>query len=258
MFKSAIRIVLVFFSFLFCLQEAKAQNSYVSLSPAITEIIYAIGAQDGLSGVSTECDYPAAVQKKPKIGNTYYVNKELIIRLKPDYIFADAGSEYAFNRIYSTKTKPVFFRFESLNDIYKNIYEIGKYTEHEKEAQILVSSLKKSIYATKEKEPKRILYLVQTNPMISIGEKSFISDVIKASGQISVTEELKTAYPSISKEFALKAEPQIVVAGFRTDNNQLYQLFPHSKIIFLSKETLDFINRPGPRIYKAVQYFSRL
>ena len=94
--------------------------------------------------------------------------------------------------------------------------------------------------------------------MNSICKKSFITDVIQKSGQLSVKSNYNANYPTISEEFAVKSSPDIVVVNFFDDTRRLRQLFPHSKIIILSKEERDVINRPGPRVYKSVQYFSKL
>ena len=59
----------------------------ISLAPAVTEIIYALDVQDNLIGVSTACNYPKEAMLKEKVGDAYFLNKEKIIRLNPDYIF---------------------------------------------------------------------------------------------------------------------------------------------------------------------------
>ena len=94
--------------------------------------------------------------------------------------------------------------------------------------------------------------------MITIGQKSFITDVIKKSGQKSVTDNLNSFYPVISEEYAIKSKPDIIILNFPFDTKRLKQLFPTSKIITLTKEENDVINRPSIRIYKAVEYFSNL
>ncbi len=50
--------------------------------------------------------------------------------------------------------------------------------------------------------------------MITIGSKSFITDVIKKSGHVSVTEELKYHYPDVSKEYLIRTNPDVIFASF--------------------------------------------
>jgi ABC-type Fe3+-hydroxamate transport system substrate-binding protein len=105
---------------------------------------------------------------------------------------------------------------------------------------------------------KKILYLVQSTPMISIGNKSFITDVIKVSGQNSITKDFNSYYPTISEEFAIKSNPDVVVVSFYSDTQLIKKFFPNSKIIFMSQEQNDIINRPGPRINKSIKFFANL
>ena len=247
MFGLISKIICLFFGvFFFCSYAYAEKTTYVSLTPSITEIVYALEAQDNLIGVSTECNYPIEASLKTKIGNTFFVDREKIIRLKPDYIFSMESTQYLLASFKYSQIKPIFFKFDTIDDVYTQ------------QAGELISSIKEQISKIKTNSPKKILYLVQVNPMISIGKKSFITDVIQKSGQLSVTSNLNAYYPTISEEFAVKSSPDIVVVNFFDDTRRLRQLFPHSKIIILSKEERDVINRPGPRVYKSVQYFSKL
>lgn len=255
------KIVFLFLTVLSCCSYVYAEEkkvTYVSMTPAITEIIYSLDAQDNLLGVSTECNYPKEASIKIKIGNTFFIDKEKIIKLKPNYIFSMDSTQYLFNNFKYSYIKPIFFKFNSVEDIYKNIEDIAKLLNKTSQSEKLIFSIKKHISETKTNSPKKILYLIQVNPMISVGKNSFLSDIIKKSGQISVTSNLDAYYPTISEEFAVKSSPDVIVVNFFDDTTRLKILFPNSKIIILSKEERDFINRPGPRIYKSVQYFSKL
>ena len=86
-------------------------NSYVSLSPVLTEIIYALNAQDNLLGVSNVCNYPDKVKEKEIIGDTYFVNMEKIVQLKPDYLFTMFSNKPMLGQLALTKTKAIYFEF---------------------------------------------------------------------------------------------------------------------------------------------------
>ena len=259
MFGLISKIICLFFGvFFFCSYAYAEKTTYVSLTPSITEIVYALGAQDNLVGVSTECNYPKEASLKTKIGNTFFVDREKIIRLKPDYVFSMESTQYLLASFKYSQIKPIFFKFDTIDDVYKNIEYIARLSNKTQRSEKLISGIKKQISESKTNSPKKILYLVQVNPMISIGKKSFITDVIQKSGQLSVTSNLNAYYPTISEEFAVKSSPDIVVVNFFDDTRRLGQLVPHSEIIILSDEERDIINRPGPRVYKSVQYFSKL
>lgn len=243
-----------------CNVYAKIANTptFVSLTPVTTEIMYAIGAQNSLIGISTRCNYPAETKNKEKVGDNFFLNKEKIIRLNPDYILAIDSSQPILNDFNKTNIKPIFFKFSSIDDVYKNILAIGKLTNKEQNAHILVKNIEAKINLYKTQHPKKILYLIQPEPMITVGNKSFISSVIKKSGHICVTDKLKSDYPIISREYAIKTKPDIIIVTFKTDITPIKKLFPNAKIIFLTKVQRDILNRPGPRIYEGVKFFSEL
>lgn len=258
MFKYLISNFLVFIMLCSGFSVKVEAKSFVSLVPAVTEIMYKIGAQDNLVGVSTACNYPESTKNKVKIGDTFFLNKEQIIQINPDYILALDTSKPLLGDFKKTSIKPVFFEFKNVDDIYFNIIKLGALTSREDKAQKLVNEIKSKVKKNKTKKPKKILYLVQPDPMISVGSKSFISDVILKSGQISITSSINDYYPAISAEFAMKSKPDIIIVSFYSNISRLRKIFPDTKIIFLTKKQQDIINRPGPRVYEAIKYFSLL
>lgn len=246
-------------TFLLC-NHALCSNTktFVSLSPALTETMYALNAQEQLTGVSTACTYPKEAIEKEKIGNNFFINEEKILSLNPDYILALDSSEFAVNKFKALGITPLCFKYPDIKSIHKNILEIGKLTDKNLEAQEIVKFSTEKIKAANKNQKKKILYLVQATPMISIGNKSFISDIIEKSGNISITRNINAFYPTISEEFAIQEKPEIIILSFNFDKNRLEKLFPNAKIIYLSEEENDIINRPGPRIHKSVEFFANL
>lgn len=231
-------------------------ETFVSLSPALTETMYILGAQDSLKAVSTACTYPNEAKNKEKVGNNFFINNEKILELKPNYILALDSSEFALNKFKKFGIKPICFKYNDIESIHQNILSIGKITNKEKEAKNLISYSQKRIALANQNKNKKILYLVQTSPMITIGKKSFITDIIAKSGNTSISANINSYYPTVSEEYIIKQKPDIIVLGLYSDDTRIKKLFPNTKIIFMTQEENDIINRPGPRIHEAVEYFS--
>ncbi len=240
------------------LSPAGFASTYASLCPVATEIIYALGAEKNLVGVSSACDYPLQVKQKPIIGDTNFVNMELLVKQKPDYLFALQSAKPKLGEISLTKTKPVYFEFSNIEQIYDAVNLIAKLTETEENAPKVIEKIKQNINEYKRENPKKILYVIQTNPLITIGKKSFITEIINKSGHISVTENLPYSYPNITQEYILKTNPEIIVVVFPSNTEILKKMFPNSKIIYLDKTQRDIINRPSVRVDEAVKFFSTL
>ncbi len=257
MIKTFIFKYLISFSFLFFASSAYATTA-VSLSPVPTEIIYSLGAQNKLLGISSACDYPLDVQAKEIIGDTYFVNFEKIIKLKPDYLFAMNSARPMLGELKLTKTKPIYFNFSKIDDIYSAIYLIGDLLDKKNEAKILVNEIKQKITKYKTKNPKNILYIVQTAPLITIGKESFITDIIKNSGHRSITSSINSHYPNITLEYVAKSKPDVIVICYGKETLEMRKLFPNSRFIYLTKEERDLINRPAPRVWQAVEFFSKI
>ena len=257
MIKTSIYKFLISFFLFFCSHSVYAQT-FASLSPVPTEIIYALGAQDKLLGVSSACDYPQEVQNKPIIGDTYFVNMESIIKLKPDYLLSMQSAKPMLGELSLTKTKPIYFEFQSIEDIYSAIFKIAELTNKNKQAELLVRNIKSNVSKFKTKKPKKILYLVQIEPLITIGKQSFVTDIIQKSGHESITADINHYYPSISLEYAIKSHPDVVVICYGKETGQMRELFPKAKFVYLNKKQQDVINRPGPRVWEAVKFFSEI
>ena len=235
---------------------------FVSISPSMTEIMYALDAQDMLYAVSSTCSYPKEAKTKPVIGDAFFVNSDLLMKIKPDYFLGPDSSEFMLSRFKPFGIIPLCFKYETVNDIYKNILELGKLTGKEKRADELIAFMREKIKKAKENNPHkglRILYLVQASPLMTIGKKSFITDIIEASGNISVTSSLNTYYPTILEEYAIEQKPDVIVLDYHSAiTHRLEVLFPNTPIVKITREQADIIDRPGPRIYKSVEYFSSL
>lgn len=252
------RLIISIFIFFAGSSVFSAENTFVSLSPALTEMMYAIGAEKNLLGVSTVCVCPPDTPEKPKVGNSYFINKEIIIKLRPKYILAADGSKTHLQNFDKIGIKPLYFELYTTDAIYNAVTKLGEMTGQQENALKLNNKIKKNISLAKTKHPKRILYLIQLNPFVTIGNKSFLSDEIKQAGHISVTQELDSFYPSVSEEYLLRTNPDVIIVSMKSDEKRLKKLFPDKKIIYLSPEMNDIVNRPGPRVDKAVKFFSQI
>lgn len=258
-FRLLISVCVLFYAVIPCFAvPQKEEKTFVSLSPALTEIMYAIGADSDLLGVSSECNYPNQTKNKEIIGNVYFINTEKLLKIKPDYILLTEGVNTSSKIIKKMGIQTISFEMNSVNAVYNAILTLGKLSYKSKNAENLIKYIANEIEKTKVVRKKKILYLIQTNPFITIGNKSFISDVVKQSGQISVTDDINEFYPAVSSEYLITKNPDIIVVSFKSDETTLKKIFPDKKIIYLSKSQNDLINRPSSRINLAVKFFADL
>lgn len=238
--------------------KSMAQDTFVSIAPSVTEIVYALGLQDKLIGVSDRCNYPNEAKSKERIGSLYGINKEKIIKLHPKYILALIDAKPFLNDLENSGSTVIYFDFKTVQDILDAIVKIGDLFNANDKAKELVRNIKNEI------EPKgngkTILYVIQSRPLITIGSKSFLTDIIRLSGNTSITKDIPSHYPSISLEYAMKLDPDYIVMGPFANPKDIEPFFKNkkTKFILLTQYQNDVINRPGPRIWESVRFFGEL
>jgi len=243
---------------LFCTLNFNVQAKelkYITLAPSLTEIIYAINAQDNLiAGVAWN---KKLMKGKPVIGDAFFINNEALVKFHPDIIFALEYQKPVIDSLKPSGTKIYYFSFNSINDIYKTITVIGNLTNHTRNSNNLRKKLSGDINKYKAKKPKNILFVIQPEPLISVGKRSYISDIIKQAGQINILDNLDNDYPRINLEYVIKRNPDLIIVWDEMTEDYLKK-YLHSKFVILKPAESDSINRPGPGVVNAVKFFSNL
>ena len=243
-------------------------NRIVSLAPSLTEIVYALGLQDHLVGDTEFCDYPADAQKKTKVGGGINPSLELIANLHPDIVLVTK----AFNRLETV---------QSLENLGISSYATDPHTVEE-----IISSSKKlsdvlgapEAGATLAREmkrrladlqqrigarpPKRVLFVVWTQPLISVGERTFIADALRLAGATSIVDSAQD-WPQVSLEEVARLQPDLLVFAESHSESAspaveaLATLPGWSIVEAVSKRRVavisDAVNRPAPRIVSAIE-----
>ncbi len=148
----------------------KVPERIVSLSPANTEILYAVGAGDKVVGVTSFCDYPAEVSNAEKIGTFDGPNLELIQKAKPDVVLAGGYiQEDLIASLEKLNIPVVSTEATDFNGIFDSIALIGKLSGNDENAAEVVKGMKDKIAEiqdkVKDKTPKSVFYVVWTDPL---------------------------------------------------------------------------------------------
>ncbi|MHB8411372.1 MAG: ABC transporter substrate-binding protein [Candidatus Acidiferrales bacterium] len=187
----------------------------VTLAPNLTEIVYALGAQDRLVGVSNYSDYPAAAKAKPRVGMQLNPNLEAIVAARPDIVLVAAVNRYetvdALARlgiaVYGTDPRTVEGTLESIE-------HIGGVIGASAQAESVVVNLRQRLDALKSKlagvPPARVLFVVWRDPLTSLGAHTFIADALRFADAQSVVEA-KQDWPQISLEEVVRLNPDYLV-----------------------------------------------
>ena len=238
----------------------------VSLAPNLTEIVFTVGAGERLVGVTSYCDYPAEAQAIQKIGDTLAPNIENIIALKPQIVLVSTASQMEnFTRTLDAQGIAYFVTNpNSLDDIYKTIYQIGEIFGENEKAYQTVDEMKRRVAdveaRTVQAKGVKVFVQIDKNSLYTVGKDSFITDLIQRAGGESLTKDLTTAYPKISKETALALNPERIILSESENNMEPNEVFANSPAVKNGKVfsvNADLLSRPGPRVVDGLEKIAR-
>jgi iron complex transport system substrate-binding protein len=188
----------------------------VSLAPNLTETVYALGLEDRLAGDTDYCDTPPAARSKPHVGNPQSPSLEAIVALHPDLVLATTS----INRVetadalahlgipvYTTNASTVRGMLESIN-------HTAQAMGAEAQGTALVANLQGRLDALQarlaDKPLAHVLFVVWEDPLITIGQNTFIADALRWAGAESVVQS-KQNWPHISMEEIVRVQPDYIV-----------------------------------------------
>jgi iron complex transport system substrate-binding protein len=195
----------------------------VTLAPNLTETVYALGLGDRLAGDTDYCDTPAAAKTKPHVGNPQNPSLEAIVALHPDLVLATTSinrleTADALKRlgiaVYTSDARTVRGMLESTARMAEVIGAGQQGTE-------LVGKMRERLDALHTKLGDRpmvhVLFVVWEDPLITIGQNTFIADALRWAGAESVVLS-KQNWPTLSLEEVVRLQPDYIV--FTSDHGE--------------------------------------
>lgn len=246
------------------------EHSYkriVSLMPSNTEILYELGLGKDIVGVSTVDDYPKDVKKGKEQFNTMNLNKEALLKVKPDLILAHESqkgtSKKVLDSLEKNGVKVVYVKdAQSLDQTYETFKQIGKVTGREHEANELVDETKHNVEKVIKSVPRHhrsqsVFMEVSSKPEIyTAGKHTFFDDMLSQLDAKNSFSNIEGWKP-VDKEGIIKKNPDILISTEGLSKSDYYKVikkrdgFRQIKAVKNGRiETVngDEISRPGPRI----------
>jgi cobalamin transport system substrate-binding protein len=240
----------------------------VSLAPSITEILFALGLDNEIAGVTNACDFPPAAKKKTVIGGAVDPDLETLIKVKPDLILGIKGlHRVGLSEDLDRLNLPVFFTDPvSLERILEDIDTIGRLTGRVGEADRLTGEMRGRIDRVRRRvqgQPRpRVLYVLWNDPLMSVTASSYIGEMIDLAGGENIAQSDTKGYVRIGMEEVLARNPEVVIfasemgegpAAAERDRWRRWQTLSAVKNNRLVVMNSDLLHRPGPRIVDALE-----
>jgi len=250
----------------------------ISLAPANTEILFALGLEENVIGVTEYCNYPSEAEDKEKIGSYTTPNIEKIVNLNPDLVLAaygnPTGTVEALKRFNLTV---VGLNARNLDEILYNLRLVGEITGRSANASVLVADMVQRIEVLdermsnlKDEERPKILHIIWHDPIWVAGKGTFEDELIKRSGGVNIAPV--EGYRALSLEKLIELNPGVIItpsgSGMGcTLTNFCYEYImgePRLRSIEAVRTkrvyviNADIVCRAGPRIVDALEEMARM
>lgn len=247
------------------IELAKAPERIVSISPAITEVMYLVGAQNKLVGISDFCIYPPETEKIAKIGGMHNINFEVLLSLHPDVVLI--GSMISQKDVDAIEKMgiPVICIVEeqSLEGMADMMEVIGRITQCEEKANAKASEWRDKVKGMRQENAqdsvtkKKVYYVVGFGDAgdFTAPKNTHINEIIELAGCENVGKSLSSW--NISREVLFKADPDIILIR-KEDKDAFCSQHPYTLLKAVKENRVypiesGWIDIVSPRNIKAVE-----
>jgi ABC-type Fe3+-hydroxamate transport system substrate-binding protein len=244
-----------------------AARRVVSLIPATTELLFAVGAGPVVVGRTAWCDYPAAAAKVPNLGDGIAPNVEAVLASRPDLVILYNSAQNAdiAARLRKLGIAALRLNTDSLGDVDRVGRLLGRLTGHTHAADSLAAVFDTALAAATAAAPARrpkVLLLVWEQPPMTIGRGSFLSELVERAGGRNLFADVTASAGAVSIEAVASRDPDLILTT--TAGPVAFAQRPEWQSVravrekrFLPVSGSEF-NRPSPRAPAAIRELARL
>jgi iron complex transport system substrate-binding protein len=238
----------------------------ISLTPHMTELLFAAGAGGQVVGTVEYSNYPPAAQRIARVGDSAQLDLERIVTLKPDLIvvWQYGNAQRQLEKLLRLGIPVYYNEPRRLSDIARAIEQLGRLAGTEPVAHPAARAFLARAAALRQSYARRALvsvfYQIWDKPLMTVNGEHLISDVIRLCGGQNVFADLKPLTPEIATEAVLAADPE-AIGGVTAEAGQAGNLdgwkqWPRLKAV--ARDNLfvihaDLISRNTPRILDGAQ-----
>jgi ABC-type Fe3+-hydroxamate transport system substrate-binding protein len=244
----------------------KTPQRIISLVPSQTELLYDLGLNEEIAGITKFCVHPEEwFRTKTKVGGTKQLKIDIIHELKPDLIIANKEENVKEQVEELAKYYPVWISdINNLGNAFDMIEQIGLITGKLNKSKEIIASIKKEFSQLKlinsPLGPRGTAYLIWQKPYMTVGGDTFIHSMMEAAGFENIFAD-KKRYPEISADDLPVTSCQLLLLSsepfpFNQKHiEELQPLLPDTKIVLVDGEMFSWY---GSRLLLAPGYFKKL
>lgn len=230
----------------------------VSLAPANTEILFALGVGQRVVGVTSYDDYPAEVAGITKVGDFTGPNMEALTAANPDIVFLTTGVQAdIIAKLEDMGATVVALDPQDLDGVYESILEVASIVDEVEAGNALVQTMKSDAAAIEKalagSEPRTAFIEIGQNPLFTAGPSTLLDDLLRRAGGTNVVKE--PGYVAYSSEQLVASDPEVYLAtkSSGTDAQTLGKRAGYAQLAAVKSGRVvilddNLVSRPGPRI----------
>ncbi len=249
----------------------EAPKRIISLAPSNTEILFTLGLDEKIVGVTEFCNYPEKAKEKETIGDFFNPNIEAIIDKEPDLVVATGGiQENLAIRLEALGTNIIVIDPKTVNEVIESIELIGEITGAKEEAEKIVTDMRQDLELVQgkvegipEDERPLVFFEIWWDPsyFMTVGPNTLINELLQLAGGQNVAGDAVDEYPIFSLETLLDRDPEVIILAYHStagpklpgerDTWQTISAVKSGRIHRVSDE--DMVMQPVPRITQALK-----
>lgn len=249
----------------------EAPQRIITMIPSHTETVCALAACDLLVAVDQFSNYPAETGSLPKLGSAFSPNLEELVALEPDLVLVDEDSGIAA-KLEDLGITAWAGTAQTFEEVFEDFETVGLLLNRQAEAALLAGRVRGEVSAVSalvaDLPAPRVYFELDATPY-SVGPGSFIDTLIEKAGGENIVGEGMGQFPQLDPEFVVAADPQVIVladAPFGQTAESVagrpgwagISAVTEGRVAELTGEQVDALNRPGPRLGRAVVTLARI
>lgn len=250
--------------------QTEQPKRIISLSPSNTEILYALSVEDRLLAVSEYSDYPPEAKEKPRIGGFQSPDIEQIISLHPDLVLAGSLHTRAVEALTAAGVPVAVVEPKTMREVLDAVSMVGEVTGERAAAERVTANLAaklKSIRDLVANRPRpRVFLEVWDEPFMTIGGRSYLSDIVTQAGGVNVAGDKPTDYMTSDFEYLYSLDPDVYIAVNHIGLGRTLKMSDHPWMQNLRAVKTgqvhyvpdDILSRPGPRSFEGLVELARI
>jgi iron complex transport system substrate-binding protein len=259
-------------------RAAEAPKRIVSLVPALTEMLFAIGSGPQVVGVSSFDDFPPDVKSLPRVGALVDPDMERILSLRPDLVIVYGSQTTVETQLTRAGIRAYSYRHAGLAGVFSTIRDLGRTVGHTREAEQLAQQLQQRLDSVKARVARlqrvRTLLVFERDlgslrSLFASGGVGFMHDILGIAGGINVFADVSRESVQPSVETILARAPDVILevrpTGLSREQipaeRRVWEALPSIPAVRKGRihiVTDDYLVTPGPRMAQAAEAIARI